>query len=127
MNSVEIFIKLIYAIFFTIYALLFFYIISEIIGPLNYFIFLLPLLISLSVCLLFRKKLKKLKNLNDFFLFTVSSISAIKLVALKFNHSNEILNETLDMLKDNKPLLIILAGSAMIKAWVAFLEYFEKK
>ncbi|WP_231571560.1 hypothetical protein, partial [Xenorhabdus sp. NBAII XenSa04] len=72
MNSKEIFIKLIYAIFFTIYALLFFYIISEIIGPLNYSIFFLPFFISLSVCLLFKKNLKKLKNFNDFCLFTVS-------------------------------------------------------
>ncbi|WP_047685875.1 hypothetical protein, partial [Xenorhabdus sp. NBAII XenSa04] len=55
------------------------------------------------------------------------SISAIKLVALKFNYNNEILNETLNMLKDNKSLLIILAGSAMIKALISFFEFFEKK
>jgi hypothetical protein len=55
MNQVDIFLKVIIGIFFFIYAILFCYVISEMIGPLNYLIFFLPFIISISLCMFFKK------------------------------------------------------------------------
>lgn len=127
MNQVDIFLKVIIGIFFFIYAILFCYVISEMIGPLNYLIFFLPFIISISLCMFFKKSLKKLKSANDFLLFSSAGLGAIKLVASKLNHNSLVLNQIIDALKNSTLLLMILATAATLKASIALFEIFTNE
>ncbi|HCR1897697.1 TPA: hypothetical protein ONC14_004705, partial [Enterobacter asburiae] len=101
--------------------------ISEMIGPLNYLIFFLPFIISISLCMFFKKSLKKLKSANDFLLFSSAGLGAIKLVASKLNHDSLVLNQIIDALKNSTLLLMILATAATLKASIALFEIFTNE
>ncbi|MGK3136532.1 hypothetical protein ACCX84_12245 [Pantoea trifolii] len=127
MDETSIFSKIICGAFFLPYILMLLYILSASIGEINYLIFFLPVVVPLLLSLLFWKKLSKLKNLNDFLLFSVAGLSAINLVAYRFNHTNEFINKMLDMVKNNDTVIILLAISATMKAFLALFEFFQKK
>ncbi|MGE4696855.1 hypothetical protein [Yersinia intermedia] len=127
MNQVDTFLKIIIGVFFFIYSILFFYILSEMIGPLNYLIFFLPVVISMLLCFYFKKSLKKLKSANDFLLFSAAGLGAIRLVALKLSYDSLVLNQILDALKNSTLLLMVLATAATLKASIALFEIFTNE
>ncbi|MCK8541355.1 hypothetical protein [Yersinia ruckeri] len=127
MNQVDTFLKIIIGVFFFIYSILFFYILSEMIGPLNYLIFFLPVVISILLCFYFKKSLKKLKSANDFLLFSAAGLGAIRLVALKLSYDSLVLNQILDALKNSTLLLMVLATAATLKASIALFEIFTNE
>lgn len=97
------------------------------IGPLNYLIFFLPVVISMLLCFYFKKSLKKLKSANDFLLFSAAGLGAIRLVALKLSYDSLVLNQILDALKNSTLLLMVLATAATLKASIALFEIFTNE